>query len=149
MSLGIVNYGELFQLDVANKCNGYIGEVVAGMANPSHKLVYPLPDIMPYYVLAFLEQLPSCAWSQMRRCASGGGLYRPQHPHGATIYYYYVDALVLRRVSVNVVEKEVSAGGDDPQLEAIFKRQREEEAQQLEAAKASRDRIFAEIFKKG
>lgn len=151
MSLGVVNYGELFQLNVANKCNGYIGEVVGAAINPANGIVSPLPDICTYYVLAFLEPLPACPWSSARRLPGGGVFHRPAHPHGAAVYYYWADARLMLRISVQTTDtgkgKNKRKTRSSREMESIFKREREEEARQLEAAKASRDRIFAEMFR--
>lgn len=158
MSLGIVNYGELFTLKVANKCHGYTGEVVAG-ATTIATYFCPLPDICTFYVLAFLQQLPDCAWS--RQYALSGRppyFWSPKAPPRAPVYFYTIDARLLERSAVNVQAASTSAqykqmsGRADldedlkAQLDAIFARELAEEARQLEAAKVSRDKIFRAMF---
>jgi len=160
MSLGIVKPGELMQLNLANPCNGYIGEVFAGLPSPSMTVFYPLPDIYPYYALAFLAPLPACHWSSVHKMLPSRGTpyHAPLCPPGSKLYYYWVDAKTLFRVSSPSTHTQpTQTEATDPQsnpaaftenkeLEEIFVRDRIEEQRQLEAAKVTRDNILRYIF---
>lgn len=164
MSLGIVKYGELLTLNIANRCNGYTGEVVCGM-HPTSSATFKaaeLPDIFPYYALAFLQELPHCHWSQRHQLFQNPSRWhKPKVPPGAAVYYYYAGAWTLTRALVTPKVKRISVGAsyaqmsgrgasedekDKAEMEAIFKRQLAEESRQLAAADLTRDRIFREMF---
>lgn len=158
MALGTVNVGDALRINAANRCNGSTGVALAGHHTGFGSTV-ALPAICSFYVLGFMAPLHKCPWSDrnkvsyrlpsdvvwaLQKLGWSGGLTTHLHT-------YMIDAMVLERRSplTNATSTTIITPGtadslytDDPELQEIFQREREEEARQLEAANRSRDAIF-------
>jgi len=157
MALGTVDVGDTLRINAANRCNGSVGVALAGNHTGFGSTV-ALPAICGFYVLGFLVPLHKCPWSErnkvnyhfpadvvwaLKNRGWSGGLTH--------LHTYMIDAMVLERRSplTNATPMTTSGPGssapsytDDPELQEIFQREREEAARQLEAANRSRDAIF-------